>query len=228
MTGASKMWSTLIAVFRRQGRRPYTLGITEEQHALRCATLAGDAGEPPELIAACLLHDFGRLLAVTHPEDPVRSHVADHAQLGAAFLARWFEPAVTEPIRLHTEAKRYLSWLEPDYANALPTPSRRSLSAQGGTLTDAEALEFEVQPHFSAAVRVRRYDDLAARQSFPTPPLGAFRLMLEVLARPAPASSSPTRPRIRRSGRPRPRPCLSRGARVFTSMDSSTSIPRPA
>ena len=42
-------------------------------------------------------------------------HDNRHGVRGAAWLAQWFPPAVTEPVRLHVAAKRYLCAVEPSY-----------------------------------------------------------------------------------------------------------------
>ena len=39
----------------------------------------------------------------------------NHGDRGAAWLAHWFPAPVTEPVRLHVAAKRYLCATEPVY-----------------------------------------------------------------------------------------------------------------
>jgi predicted HD phosphohydrolase len=46
-----------------------------------------------------------------------------HSDQGADWLAAWFGPDVTEPIRLHVAAKRYLCVVEPDYFDRLSPAS---------------------------------------------------------------------------------------------------------
>lgn len=199
--------SEIFSTFRRNGHRLAAEGVTRQQHALQCASLAGDAGEPSDIITACLLHDFGHLLV-----DPSECNDSDaldprHELVGANYLACWFEPAVVEPIRLHSMAKRYLCWKEPGYYRALTEGSRRRLALHGGAMTDAEAFEFEVNPHFSAAVRVRRYDDRARVPGFLTPDLEVFRpLLLHQAARAREQCETDLVERAGRSGRSRRHP----------------------
>lgn len=183
MSRASTIVTEIFAVYRQRGHRQYGEDVTEEQHGLQCATLAGDAGESPEVIAACLLHDYGHLLHDLGEDVAEQGIDARHEELGANRLAGWFPPEVVEPIRLHADAKRYLCWKENSYYHGLTEASRRSLELQGGPMTDAEALEFEVNPHFERAVRVRRYDDLGKVPGMPTPALETFRRLLESLVK---------------------------------------------
>lgn len=181
MASPAGIVSEIFAVIRRRGHHRSGEDITGKQHALQCATLAGDAGDEPEVIAACLLHDFGHLLHDLG-EDSVERGIDDrHEEIGANRLSGWFGPEVVEPIRLHTAAKRYLCWRENSYYQALSEASRRSLGLQGGPMTDAEALEFEVNPHFERALRVRRYDDHARVVGLATARLETFRALLESL-----------------------------------------------
>ncbi len=195
MALACDIVSEIFRIYRQRGQRQYGERVTELQHALQSATLAGDAGETPEVIAACLLHDFGHLLHDLGEDIAERGINTRHEEVGAARLNSWFGPEVVEPIRLHAEAKRYLCWKENDYFHGLSEASRRSLALQGGPMTDAEALEFEVNPHFERAIRVRRYDDLAKVPALPTPGLEAFRSLLEtIISRSGPLRQPDSRP----------------------------------
>lgn len=153
--------------------------VTQLEHALQCAALAAADGRAPPVIAAALLHDVGHLLH-GHGEDHLARGVNDtHEDLGARLLARAFGPAVTEPVRLHVPAKRYLCAARPGYAGALSPASVRSLELQGGPMGAAERAAFEALPHFAAAVAVREYDDRAKVPGLVTPPLAHFWPHLE-------------------------------------------------
>ncbi|MFN0067013.1 MAG: HD domain-containing protein [Limisphaerales bacterium] len=173
----------IFAVFGERGHRCYGEHVTESQHALQSATFARAAGEPPEVVAAALLHDFGHLLHDLGEDIADHGVDARHEQVGANRLARWFPPEVVEPIRLHAASKRYLCWKEPDYHAGLSDASRRSLALQGGPMTEAEGREFQRHPHFERAVRVRRFDDQGKVPDMATPPLEEFRPLIESLVR---------------------------------------------
>jgi gamma-butyrobetaine dioxygenase len=103
-------------------------------------------------------------------------------------LARWFGPEVTEPVRLHVAAKRYLCAVEPGYLAALSPASVHSLGLQGGPMTDAEARAFESNPYYRDAVRLRRWDDEAKVVGLAVPGIEHYRDRLEAAARSADAS----------------------------------------
>ena len=66
------------------------------------------------------------------------------------WLAERFGPEVSEPVRLHVAAKRYLCAVEPDYFGKLSPDSVRSLGLQGGPMSADEIEAFRAQ---SAACR---------------------------------------------------------------------------
>lgn len=173
----------IFAVFREKGHRSYGENVTELEHALQSATFAQRQGESTEVVAASLLHDYGHLL------HDLGEHIADqgidarHEHIGANRLGRWFGEAVTAPIRLHADSKRYLCWKEKGYFDGLSEASRKSLALQGGPMNATEAAQFERGPYYSTAVRVRRYDDQGKVPGMKTPSLEDFRRLLEALVK---------------------------------------------
>ncbi len=152
--------STVIALFAMHGSSEYGgEAVTQEEHALQCAELAAADGAPATLIAAALLHDIGHLLHDLPADAPERGIDDLHEALGGRWLESRFVPAVTEPVRLHVAAKRYLCATEPAYEAALSEPSRISLGLQGGPFTPDEIMAFETNPFWRDALRLRRWDD---------------------------------------------------------------------
>jgi len=166
---------------------PVTLGA----HLLQAGARAQAAGAPPALVAAALLHDVGHLRGDDPDADEAelsgRELMAgtdnDHGERGAAWLARWFGPAVTEPVRLHVAAKRYLCAAEPGYLAALSPASVYTLSLQGGPMTAAEAARFTDQPYAADATAVRRWDDAAKDPAAIVPGFDWYRPLLDDLVR---------------------------------------------
>jgi predicted HD phosphohydrolase len=153
--------------------------------------LAEDSGAPPSLICAALLHDVGHLLHEL-PDDAPDHGVDDvHERLGYDFLRRSFIPEVSEPVRLHVAAKRYLCAADADYFATLSPPSVQSLAMQGGPFNDREAREFEAHPHFQHSVELRRWDDLAKVEGLETPSLAHFLSYLpQVMLKQSPVEAS--------------------------------------
>jgi predicted HD phosphohydrolase len=86
---------------------------------------------------------------------------------------------VTEPLRLHVFAKRYLCATEPDYLRSLSPASLLSLRLQGGPCSPEEVAAFERNPYADDAVLLRRWDDLGKTPGLATPPLEHYRPALQ-------------------------------------------------
>ncbi len=165
----------IAALLEGKGGKRYGLhDVNQRQHALQAAWMAEREGCDAALIAAALLHDIGHLVHDLG-ENPAESGVDDlHEELGEAWLRQHFGPEVTEPVRLHVAAKRYLCATEPGYFEKLAPDSVLSLSLQGGPMSEAEAAAFRAQPQAEAAVRLRRFDEAAKVKDLQTPPVAHF------------------------------------------------------
>ncbi|MGD9880990.1 MAG: HD domain-containing protein [Reyranella sp.] len=165
----------LLEIFAGRATRRYGLSeINQLQHALQAAALAEADGAPPATVLASLLHDVGHMIHRLG-EDPAARGVDDvHESLGADWLAERFGPDVSEPVRLHVAAKRYLCAAEPDYFGKLSPDSVRSLALQGGPMSAAEVADFRRHPQFAEAVRLRRYDEAAKDPRARTPDFDHF------------------------------------------------------
>jgi [1-hydroxy-2-(trimethylamino)ethyl]phosphonate dioxygenase len=158
---------------KANGRYGLTL-INQQQHALQAATLAEREGRGDALVVAALLHDIGHMVHDLG-ENPADAGIDDrHEELGHAWLANHFGPEVTEPVRLHVAAKRYLCAVEPDYFAKLSSDSVKSLALQGGPMSPAEVQAFEALPHSAEAVQLRRYDEQAKVKGLETPAVSHF------------------------------------------------------
>jgi predicted HD phosphohydrolase len=153
--------------------------VTPLEHALQCATLAQEDDATPAMVTAALLHDIGHMVqGVSDTRDP-------HEELGSRMLVRLFKRNVTEPVRLHVGAKRYLCEFDKRYGARLSAMSKSSLVWQGGAFTTAEAVEFIAQPYAIEAIRLRCWDDAAKVPGIKTPPLETFLAIMHEAARKA-------------------------------------------
>ncbi len=168
----------IFALFARRGGNHYGEGVTQTEHALQAALAAEKAGAPMVLVTAALLHDVGHLLQDA-PEDIAEQGIdTEHESVGSAWLSRLFEPGVSEPVRLHVSAKRYLCRAESGYWELLSPASKLSLELQGGPFSPAEAAAFRARPHAEAAIALRRWDDEAKVLGLETPPLVHYKHVL--------------------------------------------------
>jgi phosphonate degradation associated HDIG domain protein len=165
-------------------------GVTQLEHALQAAMLAEAEGADVQLIVAALLHDIGHLLHDL-PDDAPDQGVDDvHEVLANNWLRRHFGPEITEPVRMHVDAKRYLCAVKPGYQASLSPASLQSLKLQGGALCDQEAREFERNRFFEDGICLRRWDDLAKVTGLDTPSLDHFLAYIGQVPRAAPVEAS--------------------------------------
>jgi phosphonate degradation associated HDIG domain protein len=169
----------LAGLFADQGSAEY-FGeeVTQAEHMLQAGALAERDDAPAPLVAAALLHDLGHFHGETTGHDLMAGTDNRHSHTGADWLAQWFGPAVTEPVRLHVAAKRYLCAVEPGYVALLSDASVHTLAVQGGPMTPDQAAEFAAHPFGADAVRLRRWDEAAKDPDAPTPGFDHFRPLL--------------------------------------------------
>jgi phosphonate degradation associated HDIG domain protein len=172
---------TVFGIFTASGSVHYGEDVDQMQHILQSAHLATLDSAPEALVAAALLHDVGQFLDDAGHAAEQKGIDARHEISGAAYLAPRFPPSVTDPIRLHVEAKRYLCSAEPGYRASLSGASELSLHLQGGPYNPAQMTEFMARPGARNAIRLRRYDDLAKRLDWQVPDLETYRPLLQSL-----------------------------------------------
>lgn len=154
--------------------------VTEKEHALQCAHLAEEAGAEPEVVVGALLHDIGHLLHGLGEDIAEHGIDGKHEDVGATWAAQYFPSAVVDCIRLHVDAKRYLTAVEPGYLEGLSPASRQSLDLQGGPFSPEEVAQFEGnEPNFKVAVQVRRWDDEAKIVGLDVPTVEHYRALLD-------------------------------------------------
>jgi [1-hydroxy-2-(trimethylamino)ethyl]phosphonate dioxygenase len=165
----------IITLFNEKGHSEYGgEAVTQLEHALQCATLAKENGATDALITASLLHDIGHILHDL-PDDAPDAGIDDyHENLAARFLEQHFPPSVSEPVRLHVAAKRYMCTTDPTYFEKLSPPSVQSLEIQGGLMNEEEVWAFEKNPFHQDAISLRKWDDRAKDPDWTTEQIEAF------------------------------------------------------
>jgi phosphonate degradation associated HDIG domain protein len=165
--------------FAKRGGDTYGEGVSQLEHALQCAACAERDGASPALIAATLLHDIGHLLHDL-PQDIADQGIdTEHESLGSAWLSQHFGADVTEPVRLHVAAKRYLATVEQGYYELLSAASIQSLKLQGGLMSPDETRKFAAERFAQDAINLRRWDDEGKIMGATTPGLGHFEAFVK-------------------------------------------------
>jgi [1-hydroxy-2-(trimethylamino)ethyl]phosphonate dioxygenase len=175
--------SDILAIYGGRGAAAYfgeRVSMTE--HGLQAAHFAQSERAAESLVVAALLHDIGHLL------EPLPETIEDwtldahHEETGARWLAQHFDASVSEPVRLHVAAKRYLCATDRDYLLRLSPASVHTLELQGGPMSRQELVRFEREPFSQQAVRLRRWDDQGKVAGLSTPALNDYGALIERLA----------------------------------------------
>ncbi|HKK29559.1 MAG TPA: phosphohydrolase [Alphaproteobacteria bacterium] len=168
----------------RLGQGAYGLSaVTQLEHGLQSAALAQKRQLGEAATIGALFHDIGHLRTAADESLAERGIDDRHEHASAAILARLFGQAVSEPVRLHVAAKRYLCTVESDYFDRLSPDSVRSLELQGGRMSPKEVTAFEGEPYQKEALALRRIDEDAKVAGLQVPGLDHYRSMAEELAR---------------------------------------------
>jgi phosphonate degradation associated HDIG domain protein len=177
---ASEVIDEIFRVFREQGAGEY-LGepVSMTEHMLQSAYAAEQAGAPPRLVAAALLHDYGHFVHDLPADSAQHGVDTQHEEAAHAFLSRHFGAEIAEPIRMHVAAKRYLCATDPAYIAQLSAASVLSLELQGGPCSPEEISVFDESPYAADALRLRRWDDVGKVEGLETPDLEHYRPVLE-------------------------------------------------
>lgn len=174
----------VLAIYAAHGAGAY-FGerVTITEHCLQAGWFAHVEHAPDSLIVAALLHDIGHLLEAVPDDLAEWTTDAHHEEVGARWLSGRFGADVSEPVRLHVPAKRYLCATDAGYLRCLSSASVHTLALQGGPMSVEETRAFEREPYYREAVRVRHWDDQGKVAGLTVPPLEAYLDMLNAAAR---------------------------------------------
>jgi len=172
--------SFLEDIFKRRGGEEY-LGepVTMAEHMLQSAHFAEQASEPEIIVVAALLHDIGHFTSEfgTFSMDDTKDRL--HEEAGAEVLKQFFPTLVTDCVRHHVAAKRYLCAVKPEYFNRLSEASVHSLNLQGGPMNAKEVAIFKQNPNLKEIIKVRYYDEAGKRADYKTQPFSYYAPMIQ-------------------------------------------------
>ncbi len=167
-------------IFERRGGEEY-LGepVTMAEHMLQGATIAEQNGQPEIIIVSALLHDIGHFTSEFGMFSMEDTEDRYHEDAGARVLQAFFPTLVTDCVRYHVAAKRYLCATRPSYYDRLSAASIHSLNLQGGPMNKDEILEFEKNPNLKEIIAVRFLDEAGKHPDMITPPFQHFAPMVQ-------------------------------------------------
>ena len=170
------------SIFDRRGGEEY-LGepVNMGQHMLQGATMAEQNGQPDEIIVGALLHDIGHFTSEFGTFSMDDTEDRHHEDAGAAVLERFFPTVITDCVRYHVAAKRYLCATRPAYFARLSEASLHSLKLQGGPMSEEEVEVFERNPNLKEIIAVRYLDDAGKQPDMVTPDFWHFAPMVQSL-----------------------------------------------
>ncbi|CAB3988692.1 Hypothetical predicted protein [Paramuricea clavata] len=174
----------VFSLYKKYGDNDY-LGepVNQLEHAIQCAMLAEKEGYSDEVILGAFLHDIGHLVGKDkNLEDMVTDGVIigtqNHDKVGENFLKDLgFPKGITDFVRGHVSAKRYLVAKRPGYYDQLSSASKMTLVHQGGPMNNDEAATFEKLENFEAILRMRSWDEQAKVENMIINPLGKYEAM---------------------------------------------------
>ncbi|MBA2922238.1 HD domain-containing protein [Pseudomonas sp. P7] len=149
--------------------------VSQIEHMSQTAQLAMAEGFDDEVVLAAFFHDIGHLCGQGNANMGGYG-VVSHERLGADYLRRaGFSERMARLVEYHVQAKRYLTFSQPDYYARLSEASRRTLAYQGGVMTADEARAFEQDPLHAISLRLRHWDELAKQMHVPVLDLRALK-----------------------------------------------------
>lgn len=170
-------------LFESQGDSEYYgENVSQYEHAAQAAILAKRQGYDEEVQIAAFLHDIGHLFPAQTEEELMEVYGRkDHESVAADWLReRGFSEKVAVLVENHVNAKRYLTYADEDYYDALSEASKQTLMFQGGRMSESEAAVFQQNPHFETIIRMRRWDEAAKIEAMKLPTLDHFMNIIDL------------------------------------------------
>ena len=151
--------------------------VSQIEHMSQAAQLTMAENFDNEMVLAAFFHDIGHICG-QGGENMGGFGVVSHERLGADYLRRaGFSERMAKLVEYHVQAKRYLTFSQPDYYACLSEASRRTLAYQGGAMSADEAHAFEQDPLCAVSLRMRHWDEQAKQMHVPVLDLQVLKAM---------------------------------------------------
>ena len=178
-----KVIDLIFSYYEKFGNKDY-IGepVSQTEHMVQAAMMAENDGKCKKTILAALFHDIGHLI-VFDKDIPFESMdnlgVQNHEKIGAVFLRKLNIPyPIPELVEGHVQAKRYLTFKDPEYYNKLSDASKGTLQHQGGPMNESEAVAFETNKLCRDMIKLRSYDEKAKETNILIRDLNYYKEML--------------------------------------------------
>jgi len=180
-TRGEKALKEIIDLFSEVGAADY-IGepVTQVEHSCQAAEFARRAGYSEAVRLAALFHDIGHLIGIKR-KLPQMGDVGtkDHELAGADYLrSLGFPENICLLVQKHVDAKRYLTFIKPDYYSKLSEASKKTLEYQGGRMDSVEASVFELNPLKPIILIMRTWDEKAKVVGWTVPDVASFSQMI--------------------------------------------------
>jgi phosphonate degradation associated HDIG domain protein len=178
---ATKITEEIMQYYEKNGGEAYAgEKLSQLEHMVQAAQLAEAQDMDEEVILAAFLHDIGHLCEEGRGDNEMDGFgIKDHEEIGAEFLGkRGFSKKIIRLVKSHVEAKRYLTYKNPEYYNQLSEASKKTLEFQGGRMSKEEAEAFEHYPLFNLIIQMRTWDEQAKIQDKDLPDLSHYKKMI--------------------------------------------------
>jgi phosphonate degradation associated HDIG domain protein len=178
MKNKDKIVDEIFMLYETYGRADY-IGepVSQIEHMSQAAKLAIDEGYDDEVVLAAFFHDVGHICMMYHADSSMGSlGMKNHEKIGAVYLReKGFSERIVRLVENHVQAKRYLTFISPDYYRNLSEASKKTLELQGGKMSREQADHFEKDPLFDISIRMRHWDEQAKETNMPLIDLGKLK-----------------------------------------------------
>jgi 2-amino-1-hydroxyethylphosphonate dioxygenase (glycine-forming) len=158
--------------FKNGGDAYFGEKVSQFEHAAQSLMLAISDEESLEMQVAAFLHDIGHLLDMGQENAMEVYGRENHEGVAKVWLKeRGFSERIQAVVENHVSAKRYLCYKNTDYFEGLSDASKKTMTFQGGIMSETEALAFESEPYFEESIKLRHWDDKAKVSNIELPAL---------------------------------------------------------
>ena len=171
----------IFALYEKHGAEEYYgEAVSQLEHMCQSAELARLGGYDDEVILAAFFHDIGYLIHSENKDTMGSFGRKNHEKEAGAFIRKMgFSEKVASLAEQHVNAKRYLTFADPEYYGRLSDASKATLEFQGGPMSAEEAAAFKADPLFELNITMRRWDEEAKLTDQPLPDLAIYKAIAE-------------------------------------------------